>query len=283
MPSAPAVIYAPPTPAPATPAVIGVAAAAAAAPPVFSATPSASPVTPPAIAVAAAAPAAPPAVFVPQSVAAQRAFLTAGNITWTSTLCSSLGNATSMTITTPAGSALVVTYNGQAISVAAGITYRASISSALTDGNGHLIVFPDLAYVSQIFGWSSVGIKNPIVDQGYFLFGQSEAWHLIYRSSSATYEWDSDAAVDSPNLVPAGDWDAITNAHAWKPGTSNTGAPVVTLAAATKAQVIDAVAASAIASALLAGTAAGDVTGTVATLATTYLSGGIGPAAPAAI
>ena len=71
MPSAPAVIYAPPTPAPVTPSIIGVAAAAAGTPPAPPAPTTPAPVTPSIIGVAAAAagtPVAPPGPTTPAPV-----------------------------------------------------------------------------------------------------------------------------------------------------------------------------------------------------------------------
>jgi len=209
------------------------------------------------------------------------ASLTAGNILWTAASPGPEGNAITREVASITGKQISIAVAGKAVTVSAGTQYNCVVSGALTDGTNS-IVFPTL--VSNDFHWSNVGPLNPFSNNGYYVSGASGSWQVVYNhESNVIAEWNSDAAVTTPDQVPAGLWNGSTNPHAWKKVSTETGIPVVTLSIATSAQVISAVNASAAAAAVLSAAASGSVTGAVTISVATNLTGGSGLARPAEI
>lgn len=104
------------------------------------------------------------------------------------------------------------------------------ITGPLTDG-GAPVAFPPLAYHGEEPDGRDIYGDEP-EDHHVFWDFISTCWTMagIWEG-----RWESTANVDSPLLVPAGAWHAVSNPDGWKPVAPATGTPVVTLGDAVSA------------------------------------------------
>ncbi len=97
-----------------------------------------------------------------------------------------------------------------------------TVTGTLTDGTAS-VTFPELLNAGLSGG------KGIFTDTGSTLDDYQTAWEsLKWICYGLTVTWESTADVESPEMVPAGDWHATTNPHAWKPVSPATGTPIVT-------------------------------------------------------
>jgi len=154
--------------------------------------------------------------------------------------------ATSDNSTKAATTSMVQARVAEAVQVAGGAVSipgipnnaMARITGTLTDNNEESIVFPDMLVVAANIWMTPETYPdvyytlNPDDAVGFVL--QAFAW-VENDAAEAFARWESTADVATPDLVPSGAWDAISNPHAWRPISSNTGTPVVTLVPLTPA------------------------------------------------
>jgi hypothetical protein len=99
-----------------------------------------------------------------------------------------------------------------------------AVTGTLTSNGTTPVVFPVLPYVGIFRGKPGFSLDHDN-SVSSVTFEESNKWVLSFKEGTA--EWTSTANVASPELVPAGAWDAVTNPHAWKPVSPATGTPVV--------------------------------------------------------
>lgn len=87
-------------------------------------------------------------------------------------------------------------------------------------------VWADLLYAGLESGRKAYYQTGVIGDDPQYVIWNGGYWSLMAASG---LEWISYADVATPDLVPAGDYDAEENPYAWQPGSSVKGTPVVTI------------------------------------------------------
>lgn len=146
----------------------------------------------------------------------------------------------------------------KAITVTPGTKARLTITGSLEGIDGP-ITFPELFYT----GLSQDGPRYDAADDDLtFAFRYDGFWLLQYGGSDTT--WGSPEDVATPDLVTT-----------WTPAFYAVGTPTVTPGVSSAAQVIAAVNADEDAAALITASASGAVTGAVAAVAETLLTGGV--------
>jgi hypothetical protein len=100
-----------------------------------------------------------------------------------------------------------------------------TVTGTLTSDGTTPVVFPVLPYVGIFRGKPGFSLDHDN-SVSSVTFEESNKWVLSFKEGTA--EWTSTANVASPELVPAGAWDAVTNPDAWKPVSPATGTPVAT-------------------------------------------------------
>ena len=120
------------------------------------------------------------------------------------------------------------------------------VTGPLTSNGSTPVVFPALWRTfydvsSGIYGYSmSPGPHSPNY-LAEWMDGPDywSAWKELTDPTTHTVaEWRSTANVASPDLVPSGAWNAVTNPDAWKPQGSATGTPVFAPVATTAAKIV---------------------------------------------
>lgn len=64
-------------------------------------------------------------------------------------------------------------------------------------------------------------------------------WSLSIAYDTSSGVWTSTSSETDPSLIPAGEWNAITNPDAWKPYGLNTGTPAIAVFGASINQIVD--------------------------------------------
>lgn len=182
------------------------------------------------------------------------------SIVYTAQAAGSAGNAITIAYATPAAqSATTVGVAGNAITVMPGTKARMVISGELTSNGSTPVVFSEPLTYAGVHNSKAQYYDSEDINS---ISWDGTKWTIFIATPEA--RWESSENVATPDLVTT-----------WTPQASETGSPVVTSGISSAAQVIEAVNDSVAAYALVDAAASGTVTGAVASVAATNLTGGV--------